>query len=183
MMNSPAPETFLMRPRPVTFGQKLSRLRNDLRMSAYDFAIHVGITVNQIYHYETDLTVPKFDSLIKIAMACNVSLDYLAGFTEIQGVCPINTNPDFVPLHFRAKHLEVMRSGRQRGENIRRALTVGENNGNAKLSWPIVREIRRKYKAGGTTYLQLSVEYGVSVSSVSAIVRRAVWREDENATQ
>ncbi len=52
----------------------------------------------------------------------------------------------------------------------------GEANGSARLTRAEVIEIRRRYAAGGTTHRTLGVEYGVSRTTISYIVRRQCWR-------
>lgn len=62
------------------------------------------------------------------------------------------------------------------GEDRRRdgTLPCGEQNGNAKLTADIVREIRRD--AASTTYVSQAREYGVNPSTIAAIVRGHSWR-------
>ncbi len=56
----------------------------------------------------------------------------------------------------------------------------GESNGNAKLTWKTVREIRRRYARGGVTYRDLSSEYGVGHDIIGTIVRRSSWKETQS---
>lgn len=44
-----------------------------------------------------------------------------------------------------------------------------------KLSEDVVRAIRTRYAAGGTTQQQLSQEYGVNQATVSEIIRHLIW--------
>ena len=44
-----------------------------------------------------------------------------------------------------------------------------------KLTAAQVREIRRRYAAGGVTMAQLAAEYGVTHMAISYIVRRVTW--------
>jgi hypothetical protein len=58
----------------------------------------------------------------------------------------------------------------------------GERGGLAKLTWPIVREIRARYAAGGVTQRQLAAEYGICKASVSHIVTFRTWTHDPQET-
>lgn len=53
----------------------------------------------------------------------------------------------------------------------------GERNGRAKLTWPIVREIRQRYSAGSVSQKALSTEYGVCSASINFIISGITWRE------
>ena len=52
----------------------------------------------------------------------------------------------------------------------------GEAHGRSKLTNKSVLEIRERYQAGGVTYLDLSVDYDVSIGTVSAVLSRRTWR-------
>ena len=71
-------------------------------------------------------------------------------------------------------------------ENIRHSFRVlgrkgsggglhGVANGRAKLTAPIVREIRRRYTKDGVTQCELAKQYGVSQSAISRILHRKKW--------
>lgn len=55
----------------------------------------------------------------------------------------------------------------------------GEGNGNARLTWEEVREIRRLYGRGGVSQQALAEAFGVKHTAVSRIVRRVTWVEAE----
>ncbi len=57
---------------------------------------------------------------------------------------------------------------------VRRALS-GSTNGRARLTETEVLEIRSRY-AGGATQVELSAEYGIKQTTVSAIVTRKTWQ-------
>ncbi len=61
------------------------------------------------------------------------------------------------------------------GKNCRR-----EGNGNAKLTWPIVRAIRGLL-AQGNTQLHLASRFGVSNRMISEIHRNNFWAEERQA--
>lgn len=58
----------------------------------------------------------------------------------------------------------------------------GERHGAAKLTEKDVREIRRRYAAGGETFASLSDAFRVSPQTISGIVHLRSWRHvDEMA--
>jgi hypothetical protein len=52
----------------------------------------------------------------------------------------------------------------------------GEAQGLAKLTEEAVREIRRRYAAGGISQQRLANEYGVNQTKISDVVLRRTWR-------
>lgn len=52
----------------------------------------------------------------------------------------------------------------------------GEQHRNAKVTAEQVREIRRRYAAGGVTMARLGIDYGLKKSMVGNIVNRTSWR-------
>lgn len=55
-------------------------------------------------------------------------------------------------------------------------LARGEAAGNAKLTNAQVVEIRALYAAGGITYRQLAVQFGVTFPLIGFIIRRKAWK-------
>lgn len=53
---------------------------------------------------------------------------------------------------------------------------TGEKNGRALLNAEQVQAIRRRYKEGGISQDALAKEYGVKQITISAIVRRKLWK-------
>jgi len=53
---------------------------------------------------------------------------------------------------------------------------AGEANPASKITATDVRAIRARYAAGGVAALALGREYGLSQTTVSAIIRRKIWR-------
>ena len=51
----------------------------------------------------------------------------------------------------------------------------GEANHKAKLTWEKVREIRRRWEAGGETHSSLAREFGVLRPAIGKIVRGQSW--------
>lgn len=61
---------------------------------------------------------------------------------------------------------------RKRPEKIVR----GEHQGLSKLTEEKVRELRRRYAAGGVTIKELAKEFGVTSGSVQPVIRRTSWK-------
>ena len=54
----------------------------------------------------------------------------------------------------------------------------GELNGNSKLTWNQVEEIRERYATGKIYQRQLAVEFNINQSLVSSIVRGKTWKTE-----
>lgn len=52
----------------------------------------------------------------------------------------------------------------------------GEKNPNSKLTESQVQEIRKIYKTGSVTMIQLAEKFGMSRRSISAIVNKDRWK-------
>jgi DNA invertase Pin-like site-specific DNA recombinase len=50
--------------------------------------------------------------------------------------------------------------------------------GHSALNSEIAREIRAKYAAGGITYRELAIEYGVSYATINNVINRRVYKEE-----
>lgn len=66
------------------FAKRIRRLRLDRDLSVSDVAIGTKLSLTAISGYEDGTQIPKMDSLIKIADFFNVSLDFLAGRTDLR---------------------------------------------------------------------------------------------------
>jgi hypothetical protein len=53
----------------------------------------------------------------------------------------------------------------------------GEQHGNSRLTWAIVREMRASWATGEITQYELGSRYGISRSNVSLIVNNMTWKE------
>lgn len=47
----------------------------------------------------------------------------------------------------------------------------GENHPQAKISGPVIEEIRRSYNGGGTTQRQLAARFGVSQRTIAKAIQ------------
>jgi group I intron endonuclease len=72
------------------------------------------------------------------------------------------------------RQLECLVAGRQSG--VWRHSQVGEDNGNAILTWEKVSQIREMYATGNYSQEQLGLLFGVKQVTVSAIVRYRIWK-------
>lgn len=52
----------------------------------------------------------------------------------------------------------------------------GSEHHGAKITEKDVREIRRRYAAGGVSYKQLGIEFGLPHSNIGYIVKRQTWK-------
>jgi group I intron endonuclease len=107
------------------------------------------------------------------------------------GVCGPHTEFSRARMRGKPKSAEAIekRSAALRGrpataqqrENLARGRAVpqepkaGEKNGRAVLTDSDVREIRRRFAAGGISQQALADEYGVHQTAISKIVRRRAW--------
>lgn len=56
----------------------------------------------------------------------------------------------------------------------------GEAHGNSKLTEDSVREIRRTFVIGESSYTQYAKQYGVTKSTISNVVSGKIWRSVKN---
>lgn len=71
-------------------------------------------------------------------------------------------------------HQDNMDDARAKGRLFR---PVGELGPNAKFTWEIVREIRKKYATGEFSYLDLASEYGGGYQNIAHIINNRSWKE------
>ncbi|MBE6134353.1 MAG: helix-turn-helix domain-containing protein [Erysipelotrichaceae bacterium] len=68
-----------------TFGQRLSRLRNEKHMSQEELAKEIGVEPNVISNWENDISSPDISLIISISNILRVSTDELLGKQQIKG--------------------------------------------------------------------------------------------------
>lgn len=61
----------------MTIGQKIFKLRTDLKLSQEELAERLGVSRQSVSKWETDASVPELDKLIKLSGTFGVSLDAL----------------------------------------------------------------------------------------------------------
>ena len=61
---------------------RIRQLRNTAEMKQADLASRLNVRPNTISNWETEKTEPDFDSLQKMAVIFNTSVDYLIGHTD-----------------------------------------------------------------------------------------------------
>lgn len=62
--------------------KRIKALRQKKKWSQDQLAFKIGARQSDVCHYERGDRTPGFDSLIKLAFAFNVSLDYLTGIKD-----------------------------------------------------------------------------------------------------
>lgn len=67
----------------MEFGNRLMNLRKERKLSQSDLATKVGIHANVLGRYERGDAKPFVEIAAKLAMALEVSLDYLTGNTDV----------------------------------------------------------------------------------------------------
>lgn len=68
----------------VDFGARLRILRQSKNLTQKQLADQLRLTKSVVSAYETDLRLPSYDILIKIAMIFGVTTDYLLGVSHAQ---------------------------------------------------------------------------------------------------
>lgn len=63
----------------VDFSQRLKKVRMDRHMTQAQVAKKIGVTASMVSSYETDIRLPSYDVMIRIADLFGVSVDYLLG--------------------------------------------------------------------------------------------------------
>lgn len=67
----------------MLFGERLSELRKQKKLSQDDLAKKIGVHAPVIGRYERSEVKPSIEVAVNIADALNVSLDYLVGSTDL----------------------------------------------------------------------------------------------------
>jgi hypothetical protein len=121
------------------------------------------------------------DGTRRLALAHRVSASIWKGFDLQSSLCVLHKcdnprciNPDHLFIGTR------LVNNRDRHIKGRSGWTVGELNGQHKLTEKQVTEIRHT-RNGGSALKQLADEYGVCLSEVSAIVNRRIWKHVQEA--
>lgn len=68
----------------MEFGERLSNIRKEKKMSQQELAKKVGIHANVLGRYERGEARPFVEMGVKLAQALGVSADYLLGNTELE---------------------------------------------------------------------------------------------------
>lgn len=61
----------------VDFSQRLRQLRSDKHLTQAQVAERVGVTASMVSSYETDIRLPSFEVMIRLADLFGVTVDYL----------------------------------------------------------------------------------------------------------
>jgi transcriptional regulator with XRE-family HTH domain len=63
----------------VDFSQRLKQLRTDKHWTQAQVAKKIGVTASMVSSYETDIRLPSYEVMIRIADIFGVTVDYLLG--------------------------------------------------------------------------------------------------------
>ena len=66
----------------VDFSQRLKKLRVDKHLTQAQVAKRVGVTASMVSSYETDIRLPSYDVMLRLADLFGVSVVYLLGREE-----------------------------------------------------------------------------------------------------
>lgn len=66
----------------VDFSQRLKQLRRDKHLTQVQVAKRIGVTASMVSSYETDIRLPSYEVMLRIADVFGVSVDYLLGRQE-----------------------------------------------------------------------------------------------------
>ncbi len=61
----------------VDFSQRLKQLRKDKHLTQAQVAQRIGVTASMVSSYETDIRLPSYEVLVRIADVFGVTVDYL----------------------------------------------------------------------------------------------------------
>ena len=64
------------------FSQRLKKLRTDKHLTQAQVAKRVGVTASMVSSYETDIRLPSYVVMMRLADLFGVSVDYLLGREE-----------------------------------------------------------------------------------------------------
>lgn len=81
----------------MTMGDRLRELRLRKNLSQEEVARQIGITRSAYSHYEINNRQPVYDTLIKLSVYFDVSLDYIIGGDSSRGTAA-GMNPDTVEI-------------------------------------------------------------------------------------
>ena len=66
----------------VDFSHRLKQLRRDKHLTQVQVAERIGVTASMVSSYETDIRLPSYEVMLRIADVFGVSVDYLLGRQE-----------------------------------------------------------------------------------------------------
>lgn len=61
----------------VDFAVRLRQLRKDKHMTQAQVASRIGVTASMVSSYETDIRLPSYDVMLRLADVFGVTVDYL----------------------------------------------------------------------------------------------------------
>ncbi|MFX4303053.1 helix-turn-helix domain-containing protein [Alicyclobacillus tolerans] len=92
----------------MTLGERIAKLRKELKMSQYALAERLGMSRGKLANYEQGQRQPDYDTLKKIADFFGVSIDYLiTGEDSAHHSSYVGPNPDENPLGIELNETEL----------------------------------------------------------------------------
>jgi len=69
---------------PSILSARIKRLMNSMLLNGNEFADYTGIPRSTLNRYLNERRVPKLSYIVKMAERCNVSIDWLLGYSKDQ---------------------------------------------------------------------------------------------------
>ena len=79
----------------MTFGDKLSKLRKEANYTQEQFAELLGVSRQSVSKWESGVTYPETEKLVRIAKLFSCSVDYLLGESNEESVFPTERKQSF----------------------------------------------------------------------------------------
>lgn len=91
---------------------------------------------------------------------------------------PPCVNPEHLQPGTQAQNV---RDAIDRGRSVPPPIHYGSSHHHARLTEECVRKIRQRYAAGGITQTALAVEFGISQTVISDLIRHKIWAHVQEA--
>lgn len=86
-------------------GKRIANARQQINLSQKELGEMIGVSQGLLSHYEQERAEPSIDTIVKIANACKVTLDWLIGGTDVVFNPPITIIDDPKALYFTDKSI------------------------------------------------------------------------------
>ena len=82
----------------ILLSTRIKELRTSMGLTQKEFAELINVSTVSVSSYETEAKTPSLDMVLNIAQKCNVSLDWLCGFSETKSKSSITTYDELFRL-------------------------------------------------------------------------------------